>query len=418
MIMKKLLPLILFAFSVSLSYGQSLNGYKYVYVPTLTYQDGRTDIWSISSKLRLAFAEKGFIVLNESSSVPEDVQQNPCLVLNCIIDHTNVVYGTNSVTITLKNCKNQVVHSNTGSAAGLSVQDDFNKATRRAFSDIRYLPYSFNPSQTPEIEYPEVEKTAETEETLRQYYSNNPLNNIEGIYKSYQAEYLPYYKVGIKKRDNGFIAVIIEAEQSNIWKSGEVKAYFEPSSMKDFYSVKWYMGNKTPYETFAMMENEAVLAIEFKHPETGKKRTDKFIKMYPPAEGNVTMNNAKKSSGSGFFLTSDGIIATNAHVVQNAESIEVEIFNEVGNFTYSAKTLLTDNKNDVALIKIEDEDFKGLNSIPYALVEKAEIGEKAFTIGYPLNDIMGTNYKVTDGIVSSISGIDDDMRYYQITVPQ
>jgi S1-C subfamily serine protease len=30
---------------------------------------------------------------------------------------------------------------------------------------------------------------------------------------------------------------------------------------------------------------------------------------------------------------------------------------------------------------------------------------------------MGTNYKVTDGIVSSVSGIDDDMRYYQITVP-
>jgi len=30
---------------------------------------------------------------------------------------------------------------------------------------------------------------------------------------------------------------------------------------------------------------------------------------------------------------------------------------------------------------------------------------------------MGTNYKVTDGIISSVSGIDDDMRYYQISVP-
>jgi len=34
-----------------------------------------------------------------------------------------------------------------------------------------------------------------------------------------------------------------------------------------------------------------------------------------------------------------------------------------------------------------------------------------------LNDIMGSNYKVTDGIISSKSGIGDDVRYYQITVP-
>lgn len=76
-----------------------------------------------------------------------------------------------------------------------------------------------------------------------------------------------------------------------------------------------------------------------------------------------------------------------------------------------------DSKNDVALLKVDDDKFKGLTEIPYSLIEKAEIGEKAFTIGYPLNDVMGTNYKVTDGIVSSISGIDDDMRYYQISVP-
>ena len=76
-----------------------------------------------------------------------------------------------------------------------------------------------------------------------------------------------------------------------------------------------------------------------------------------------------------------------------------------------------DSKNDVALIKIQDENFKGLSDIPYSIIEKAEIGEKAFTIGFPLNDVMGSNYKVTDGIVSSISGIDDDMRYYQISVP-
>ena len=139
--------------------------------------------------------------------------------------------------------------------------------------------------------------------------------------------------------------------------------------------------------------------------------------MFPPLDREISINEVPKSSGSGFFITSDGIIAKNAHLVTNAESLEIQITNEIGNFEYSGKILLVDSKNDVALIKIDDDNFKGLSTIPYALVEKAEIGEKAFTIGYPLNDIMGTNYKVTDGIVSSISGVEDDIRYYQISVP-
>lgn len=415
--MRKLLTFIILVLIITNVFGQNLNGYKYVYVQTLTYNNGRTDIWSISSKLRTAFTQKGFIVLTESSTRTEELQNNPCLLLRCFIDHTNVVSGTNKVTITLKNCKDEIVHSNTGGAMAFSVQGDFNKATRRAFEKIKQMPYNFKLEQTPEIEYPEVEKTIETEESLRKYFAENKLSQIEGIYKSYQAENLPYYKIGIKKREGKYIAIIIEAEQANIWKEGEVKAYFEPSSMKGFYSVKWYMENKTSCETFAMMENEAILSIEFKNSKTGEKRTDNFIKMYPPAEGEVTFKEIKKSSGSGFFLTTDGIIATNAHVFDNAESLKVQISNEIGNFEYSAKVLLVDSKNDVALIKIDDEKFQGLSSIPYSLVEKAEIGEKVFTIGYPLNDVMGTNYKVTDGIVSSVSGIEDDMRYYQISVP-
>ena len=74
-------------------------------------------------------------------------------------------------------------------------------------------------------------------------------------------------------------------------------------------------------------------------------------------------------------------------------------------------------KNDVALIQIDDSTFKGLSTLPYSLTEKTEVGEKVVTIGYPLNDIMGSNYKVTDEIISSKSGIADDVRYFQISVP-
>ena len=123
------------------------------------------------------------------------------------------------------------------------------------------------------------------------------------------------------------------------------------------------------------------------------------------------------SSGSGFFISTDGMIATNSHVIQGARKIEVNISNESGTFTYNVEVIFNSPQNDVAVLKINDSKFKKLNSLPYGISTNVEVGEKVFTIGYPLNDIMGTNYKVTDGIISSKSGIADDVRYYQISVP-
>lgn len=414
--MKRIQAIMLLLFIVVTAYGQNLNGYKYVYVPTLTYQNGGIDIWNISSNLRSYFTKKGFIVLTESSIPPKELGENPCLILECQIDHTNVVTGTNRVTLTLKNCRDEIVIYNTGEAITMSVQEDFNKATKRAFSAIEGIAYRFDPSKTPVIELPAVEKLDETEQSMREYLESNKLDLIEGIYKSYQQEGMPYYKFGIIKNGGKYKAVIIESELV-YWKPGEVKAVFEHSSMKGFYSVKWYMGRKTPYETFAEMDNEALLSIELSNAQTGEKTQDKFVKLYPPTEAGITSHELQKTSGSGFFLTSDGIIATNAHVVENAEKITIQVISEFGNFEYSAKVLLRDAQNDVALIKIDDGQFKGMSEIPYSLIGKAEVGEKAFTIGYPLNNIMGTNYKVADGIISSVTGINDDIRYYQISVP-
>ena len=401
--------------------GQTLDGFRYVYVPTLTYQNGSMDVWGICRNIRKQFEDMGFIVLNETSPIQEDLKNDLCKLITAKINHysdpPNAFGGYYShVELVLIDCNNESILSFAGKGKGANVQADFNIATRQINRQLSSLGYHYDMTKSPKLKLPEVEKTTETEESIKEYLSENKLDAIEGIYKSYQSEGMPYYKIGIVRKENNYKAIIIESEFA-YWKPGEVKAVFEQSSMKGFYSVKWFMGNKTPFETFANMDNEALLSIELKDQNTGEKTQDKFIKMYPPADGDISFNKVQKSSGSGFFLTSNGIIATNAHVVENAEKINIQISNEIGNFEYSAKVLLVDTKNDVALIKIDDNEFKGLNEIPYSLIEKAEIGEKAFTIGYPLNDVMGTNYKVTDGIVSSISGIDDDMRYYQISVP-
>lgn len=411
--------LTIFVLKIS-SIGQTLDGYKYVFVPTLKYTSGGTDIWNISGMLRKWFSDKGFIVLSENSTPTDELKKDPCLMLTCEVNHTNVTYGTNRVTIILKNCEEQSLYSKTGGAMGLSMQDDYNKATKRAYEDIKSMKYAFNPEKTfsKELEksLPTLELTGLTEENIKKYLTENKLDPIEGIYKSYQTDGMPYYKIGIIKSGEKYKAVIIESELS-YWKSGELKAVFEPSSMKGFYSVKWYMGNKTPYETFGNLDNSALLNIELKNATTGEKTQDKFIKMFPAADDIAFKKDNSKASGSGFFISIGGIIATNAHVIEGASNIEVTVSNEAGNLTYKTKVLLSDSKNDVALLQIDDEKFKGLSSIPYGIVENSDVGSKVFTIGYPLNDVMGSNYKVTDGIVSSKSGIADDVRYYQISVP-
>jgi S1-C subfamily serine protease len=131
----------------------------------------------------------------------------------------------------------------------------------------------------------------------------------------------------------------------------------------------------------------------------------------------VNPNNSFTASGSGFFISNNGIIATNAHVVKDAKTIEVSVLENEINKKYEAKVLLIDNDNDVALIKIEDILFTTNLKLPYKFNDKVAVGEKVFTLGFPKIQMMGENYKVTDGIISSNTGYNNDTKYFQISVP-
>ena len=94
--------------------------------------------------------------------------------------------------------------------------------------------------------------------------------------------------------------------------------------------------------------------------------------------------------GSGFFISPDGYAVTNNHVVDRAE--EVEIQTDDGK-TYSAKVIGTDPRTDLALIKVDGNNF------PYAkLAERApRIGDWVLAVGNPF----GLSSTVTAGIVSA-----------------
>lgn len=404
----------------------ALNGFKYAVVAPLVYKNNQRDIYGIETKAISGLQSAGLIYLNptDRNKWPEDAVIEPCKVIIIQFSEGRLPNSLNcgSIRVVGIDCKGQVVFDENQRAKNAICSYPYDccwrkwaNAAEEFFGEFKYkYDQTKNSLKT---EYPEVESVNETEESLKSYFTNNKIDMIEGIYKSYQVQGLPYYKFAIKKYDDKYKAIILEAEYK-IWKAGEVKAYLEPSSMAGFYSIKWYRGNKTSIETFGGLENAGLLNIELTDQVTKEKRQDKFIKMFPPASNDGTFTKqGVKTTGSGFFISTDGYIATNAHVIEGAKTISVSVSNEIGTFKYAAKVVLTDSKNDVALLQITDSKFKGLTVIPYSIIEKADVGEKVFTIGYPLNDIMGNNYKVTDGIISAKSGIADDIRFYQISVP-
>lgn len=101
-------------------------------------------------------------------------------------------------------------------------------------------------------------------------------------------------------------------------------------------------------------------------------------------------------AGSGFFISEDGYIATNNHVVENASNIKVHTDNGE---LYEAEVVGTDPLSDLAVIKIKlhkDETFPAVN---FGKSSELEVGELAVAIGNPSGTLEGS---VTAGIISAL----------------
>ncbi len=110
-------------------------------------------------------------------------------------------------------------------------------------------------------------------------------------------------------------------------------------------------------------------------------------------------------AGSGVIISGDGYIVTNNHVIARATEVEVTMNN---NKTYKAEVIGTDEKADIALLKIDtDED---LPYIPFADSDATRVGEWVLAVGNPFN----LTSTVTAGIVSAKArDIDENDRNYQ-----
>jgi len=116
-----------------------------------------------------------------------------------------------------------------------------------------------------------------------------------------------------------------------------------------------------------------------------------------------------QSSGTGVFVSRDGLIITAAHVVKSA--LAIKVLTQQG--LKSAQVIKIDTSNDVALLKCEGQ----FQAVPIISSTGVKLGQSVFTIGFPDIELQGFSPKMTQGEISSLSGVQDDPCDWQISVP-
>lgn len=135
-----------------------------------------------------------------------------------------------------------------------------------------------------------------------------------------------------------------------------------------------------------------------------------------PASGNSESGSAspndkpiKYSTGTAFAVSNIGHALTNHHVIEGCT--EVRIAGREG----VAKVIVSDGVNDLALLQLpgKTDDIASLNADPGKLRQ----GEEIIVFGYPLNSLLSSGGNLTPGIISALTGADNNTNQIQITAP-
>ncbi len=160
--------------------------------------------------------------------------------------------------------------------------------------------------------------------------------------------------------------------------------------------------------------------IEFTLPDAyGIQHRTMLVRTFPKDSQSRQVADTEDGSGTGFFVTQD-VVATNYHVVKDAKQISLL----VGGITVQGELLLKDSQNDLALLRITSPNLqmmtgalKGMRCLAIGNSDGARTGDAVLAIGFPLAGILAATPSVAQGLISNSSGIDNDPRMFQISVP-
>ncbi len=116
-----------------------------------------------------------------------------------------------------------------------------------------------------------------------------------------------------------------------------------------------------------------------------------------------------KMGGTGFLIDTKGYLVTNAHIIQNAKNVVVQKNNGQD---LKVNVVYVDADRDLAILKIDDENYKAPSLIPYSIKRNSgDIAESVYTLGYPRNDIV-----YGEGYLAAKTGFNGDTLTCQIAI--
>jgi TPR repeat protein/S1-C subfamily serine protease len=143
------------------------------------------------------------------------------------------------------------------------------------------------------------------------------------------------------------------------------------------------------------------LAREFKPRKAPNRR--------PFASGDNIAESSPSASGTGFFITEEGFLVTNEHVVRDAT--QFRLVTSAGSIP--ARVVKVDAANDLALLKAEGR----FAALPVTTSRAAHLGNTVIMVGFPNIGLQGFAPKFARGEIAALSGAMDDAKYFQISVP-
>ena len=266
-----------------------------------------------------------------------------------------------------------------------------------------------------------------TAETIDYYLNNNYCSPIEGFWKislnNIKSNHIKMggdYSLAIVNSGDSYNAIYIEGAHKypNKWKEGDVKAVFKPTT-PGFYEVEWYDAEGEKIENVLAFLSGDEIRIDFTDDKSTiyLMREDKYIKpseeynTKPSEEYNTKPSeeyNTKPSEeynigfGTGFAITSDGYIATNHHVIDDAQYIAIYDGNYNSFVSYNAVVVASDSINDLAILRIDDEKFEGFGPLPYDInINTSRVGESVFYMGFPQPQIFSFSIQTSIGAITA-----------------
>ena len=244
---------------------------------------------------------------------------------------------------------------------------------------------------------------------IETYFADRELDLIEGIWTWDKNE----YQIAIIKNNTGFeheydYAGIVIRSDTGRWKPGQIKLFLNSTASDTIFTGVYFAGDQSRTNLSYILENPNLIKVNY----TFSNGSPLLIRDYPVGRSSgIASSGGAESHGTCFIAGPNGTAITSHHVVEGTDKIMVTLSD---GRQVPAVVEKSSAANDLAVLRIaaSTPDYLSFTS-----TRSVQLGDQVFTVGFPTKSILGSEAKFTEGSISSLSGIQDEASYMQVSVP-